>query len=288
MAATLDIVRRAEWGAPPVALVRVVPHGSVWIHHTVTGTPGPIVPTMQGLNAIAVGRGFRFFSYSFAVLSGGPDNGRVGEGRGFLHQGAHTLGHNGDLGIALTGNFENVEPTHEALVATANLIRLGLYYGTIRTAAGIGGHRDTGYATACPGRNLYDRLATLRTWVLNGPPGGSADVMTNDQVALLWDAAVNAKAALAQVNAATERLERVEDFIVGRGDDSIYWHSRYLRRELLGDGNYWRHMADVAGGGGPPIDTNELVVNIVSELGPEQATAIAKGLSEILAKGATE
>lgn len=283
--AALTIVRRPEWGAPPASFVRVAPHGHVWIHHTVTGTPGLIVPTMQGLEAIARGRGFNAFSYSFAALSGGPDNGLVGEGRGFLHQGAHTLGHNADLGIALTGNFENVEPTHEALVSTANLIRVGLFYGFIRPGAGLGGHRDTGFATACPGKNLYSKLATLRAWVLTGPPstGGAPDV----------NAAQDKKLNQAAGDAAEtlERIKNVEEVLLGRGDDSMYWHTRYLRRELLGDGNFWNHMAaaiaENAGGPGTPVDVDvdELAVSIVSDLGPGMAKSIARRVGEILVAG---
>lgn len=60
----------------------------------------------------------------------------------------------GHLLIMLLGNFEEVEPTPQALAATAELMawsaqRLGL--GTDRIAT----HKDHSKQTVCPGKNLY-------------------------------------------------------------------------------------------------------------------------------------
>ncbi|MDM4766199.1 peptidoglycan recognition family protein [Pelomonas sp. SE-A7] len=60
----------------------------------------------------------------------------------------------GHLLIMLLGNFEEVEPTREALAATAELMawsaqRLGLGVDAIAT------HKDHSKQTVCPGRNLY-------------------------------------------------------------------------------------------------------------------------------------
>jgi hypothetical protein len=90
----------------------------------------------------------------------------------------HTLSYNpGNIGIALLGNFNEIEPSEASLRSlTATLAALSLVsgldpmgYGTYvnpltgaaKDTAVISGHRDW-LATECPGTNLYARLPELR------------------------------------------------------------------------------------------------------------------------------
>ena len=56
--------------------------------------------------------------------------------------------------VMVLGNFEEVEPTREALLATAELMAdLARRHGL--TAEQIATHKDFSTQTVCPGRNLY-------------------------------------------------------------------------------------------------------------------------------------
>ncbi|EST31888.1 hypothetical protein N566_20485 [Streptomycetaceae bacterium MP113-05] len=126
--------------------------------------------------------GWRDIGYNFLI----DKCGTIYEGRagGVIEpvRGAHTLGFNSSsMGVAVLGNFEQKEPSKEATDAIAKLTawKLGLYdvnanSSTRLTSEGgkyrkgdrvkmhtIAGHRD-GFATACPGRQLYDELGAIR------------------------------------------------------------------------------------------------------------------------------
>ena len=127
-------------------------------------------------------------------------------------RGAHTYGFNGDsAGIAVLGDFEGAaatsttpakaagKPTRAALESVARVAawKLGQYGGnpsgqvTLTAAADTGvwkageqatlntisGHRD-GFATACPGKNLYSKLSEIRRYASS--PGKNAAVPTAD------------------------------------------------------------------------------------------------------------
>jgi N-acetylmuramoyl-L-alanine amidase len=104
-------------------------------------------------------RGFRAVGYSFVIMPGG----RTYEGRGWGMLGAHTLRRNGNsYGIALVGNFDEDQPTPEALSACLALIRLGIEGGHLSgTDHPTGGHGDVA-DTPCPGVNLTSWLRGAR------------------------------------------------------------------------------------------------------------------------------
>lgn len=104
-------------------------------------------------------------------------NGVVYEGRGGGNnvRGAHYCGHNsGTMGICLLGNFENVEPTSEALTSLTELLTwkscdsdldptgTSYHVSSAKTQPTILGHQN-GCSTLCPGNNLYNKLPLLRT-----------------------------------------------------------------------------------------------------------------------------
>ncbi len=131
-----------------------------------------------------VSSGWRDLGYNFLVdKCGTVYEGRAG-GVAKPVRGAHTLGFNtNSMGIAVLGSFGRSSPPAAALNAIATLTawKLGLYdvnpLGTATLVSGggnlykkgssvrlkvISGHRD-GYATECPGDQLYNRLGSTRS-----------------------------------------------------------------------------------------------------------------------------
>jgi len=199
---------RAQWGADES--LRFDPNGAeLWpakffpaqrltIHHTVTDPataggetdPAAIVRAIYRYHAVDLGWGD--IGYQLLI----DQQGCVYEGR---YSGpdalpvytmaatpstpqavnaGHTLGYNpGNIGIALLGNFNEIEPSEPSLRAlTATLAALSLVSGldpqghgtyvnpisgVTKDTYAIGGHRDW-LATECPGTNLYARLPELR------------------------------------------------------------------------------------------------------------------------------
>lgn len=176
---------------------------AVFVHHTV-GTNdyscAQSASLVRGIMAYHVeAEGWNDLGYNFLV----DKCGQVFEGRGggtdLPVRGAHTFGFNGEsAGIAVLGDFEGNEspaqgetykkagkPTRAALESVSRVAawKLGQYEGdpagkVTLTAADdtgvwkkgdtpslntISGHRD-GFATACPGKNLYSKLGEIRRY----------------------------------------------------------------------------------------------------------------------------
>lgn len=189
------VITRAQWGAdeslvedPPAYLSKV---DAAFVHHT-AGTnsyscaESPAI--IRGILAYHVNTsGWNDIGYNFFV----DKCGTIFEGRaGGIDRpvlGAHTYGFNTvSAGIAVLGNYEEegIATTPEVGQAVADIAawKLGLHgvhpEGQVTlTAAGdtgvwntgdratlhrISGHRD-GYATLCPGENLYAFLPEIRT-----------------------------------------------------------------------------------------------------------------------------
>ncbi len=226
--ALTSCLSRAEWGAdeslrffsedgdgntetwPP----EFYPVQALTVHHTVTvnNDPDPAA-TMRAIYRFhTVDRGWGDIAYQYLI----DEQGRIYEGRwsgsestrcdaggdgsdfghnsqGLLVTGGHTAYYNqGNLGIALLGDFTNVEPKAAARSALENALaelaqRHGLdplgivdYYNpvhdTSNTVDTISGHRDW-RATACPGDTFYPLLPDVRVNVaaLSGPSPPVAD-----------------------------------------------------------------------------------------------------------------
>jgi hypothetical protein len=185
------IVPRAEWKADE-KIVRESPTylddvKAVFLHHTnhpndydCADVPG-MLRSLQDDHVR--GNGWDDTGYNFVV----DRCGTVYEGRGGnvdrAVRGAHTKGYNTEsTGIGALGTFDDEPPPQAMLDAIARVaawkLRPGadphgtveltstssgsLYEkGTIRKFPTLAGHRD-GYATVCPGEELYDRLPQLR------------------------------------------------------------------------------------------------------------------------------
>ncbi|MBR1591362.1 MAG: N-acetylmuramoyl-L-alanine amidase [Acidaminococcaceae bacterium] len=90
-------------------------------------------------------------------------DGTIEAGRPRWAVGAHAEGANWhSIGVHLSGNFEIGTPTAAQIESAAYLIGwLCERYDIVPTANGVKGHCQL-MATACPGRNLYNILQTIR------------------------------------------------------------------------------------------------------------------------------
>ena len=156
----MTIVARSVWGAKPASLPATpmrLPATQVFIHHSVTQVTNDPYADMRAIEAVGLER-FGQFPYSFAVH---PKDAMVLEGCGLL-RGAHTARWNStSFGVCWIGNYEERAPKVEQVDATRQLIHDLQAAGHLIPGADIHGHLDV-YATACPGRKLYDLLDLIR------------------------------------------------------------------------------------------------------------------------------
>jgi FG-GAP repeat protein/N-acetylmuramoyl-L-alanine amidase-like protein/VCBS repeat protein len=198
---------------PPEYIDKV---SAVFVHHTVGTNDYSCAESpalVRGIMAYHVqSEGWNDLGYNFLV----DKCGRIFEGRGggidLPVRGAHTYGFNGDsAGVAVLGDFEGAaatsttpakaagRPSRAALESVARVAawKLGQYGGnpsgqvTLTAAADTGvwkageqatlntisGHRD-GFATACPGKNLYSKLSEIRRYASS--PGKNSAIPTAD------------------------------------------------------------------------------------------------------------
>ncbi|MEV6500223.1 peptidoglycan recognition protein family protein [Streptomyces prunicolor] len=186
------IVTRHGWGADEKlrekGFVYTKKVKAAFVHHTATGnnyrcSQAPSV--IRGIYRYHVkSSGWRDIGYNFLVDKCGTIyEGRAG-GVAKAVMGAHTLGFNtNSMGIAVLGTFGSAKPSSAAVTAIAKLTawKLGLYGVNprgktyLKSGGGnlyrkgknvrlnvISGHRD-GFATECPGRQLYGKLGSARS-----------------------------------------------------------------------------------------------------------------------------
>ena len=175
------IFSRAQWGADE----RMRDKGSLryfevhagFVHHTVNAngyTKEQVPSILRGIYAYHTqSRGWSDVGYNFLV----DRFGRIWEGRyGGVDRpvvGAHTLGYN-DHAFAMSaiGNFETAAAPDAMVKAYGRLFAWKLSLHGISASSkkqwvynkwmpAINGHRDAGQ-TACPGKNLYAKLGTIR------------------------------------------------------------------------------------------------------------------------------
>jgi len=172
------IVLRAQWSArtPNRRHQIATPTPRLWIHHTAGSERGA-----AGMRSIQNGhmddKGYADIGYSFVVDNA---DGTIFEGRGAGIEGAHTFGDNTKShAICVMGNFENIQPSTQAIASVVALARHGREMGWwVPTCHG---HREAPRAsTACPGANLFARLGEIRTKV-GGPGGTPATVPTPEE-----------------------------------------------------------------------------------------------------------
>lgn len=173
------LIPRSEWGNRYGLgwKIRPLPATTAWLHHSVTNAPGPgaslaeDIAHMRLLDQIGYQR-FNYadkgwarpagagISYSAVVMP----SGRVFEGHGINRSSSHTSGYNTHgIGICIAGNYDRDEPTPAALESAAWVLTEFKRRGQLRTARYNGGHRDSGFATSCPGNRLHRKLGSINT-----------------------------------------------------------------------------------------------------------------------------
>lgn len=152
------MISRQDWGAiaPGRVCRKAAEPFRVTFHHTYLPDPGDdtarAVRQMQSYHLNE--RGWCDIGYHFLI---GPD-GDIFEGSARPHRlAAHVAGQNeGNVGIALIGDFTEQAPTHRQLTAAAELTRwLNDTYDIGLDRSSIRGHGEwPGQTTACPGEAM--------------------------------------------------------------------------------------------------------------------------------------
>jgi uncharacterized protein with LGFP repeats len=186
------IVTRRGWGADEKlrekSFVYTKKVKAAFVHHTASGNTykcSQVPSVIRGIYRYHVkSMGWRDIGYNFLVdKCGNIYEGRAG-GVAKPVLGAHTLGFNSNsMGIAVLGTFTSTKPSAAAVKGIARLTawKLGLFGANpngktyLKSGGGnlyrkgknvrlnvISGHRD-GFATECPGRQLYGKLGSART-----------------------------------------------------------------------------------------------------------------------------
>ncbi|MGH8913876.1 MAG: peptidoglycan recognition protein family protein, partial [Acidimicrobiia bacterium] len=153
----VNVVSREDWGARAPQTERMVPHliTRLTVHHagTQSGTTGPA--QFRGWqNWHMSGQGWPDIAYHLLI---GID-GTVYEGRDPAYRGdtGTTYDTTGHFLVVVEGNFEVEKPTAAQLESLeAVLAWAAEHYGVAPST--ISGHGDHA-ATACPGRDLEDRI----------------------------------------------------------------------------------------------------------------------------------
>ena len=171
---------RESWGArAPSGPLDIGEVRGITVHHTAgsnTYTPANVPAILRGIqNYHMQSRGWSDIGYNFLIDQfGGTWEGRSG---GILNttRGVHASSFNSvTSGVSVMGNFETVGVNTAARNALASFIAWKLALHGVGAAGHmtvngvkypvIVGHRDVpDAATACPGRNLYALLPTIRT-----------------------------------------------------------------------------------------------------------------------------
>lgn len=181
-----DLVAYLDWSTHKARFSPLRgPLGEVVIHTeaapTSSGPDPDSVDRMRRIEQWHLARKFRGVGYSFLV---GPA-GTVYEGRGWLHQGAHTQqGRNSTAhGVCVIGHGDQEPATEPQWAALRALIGEGIRRGAVRPDPIISGHRQYA-AKSCPGNLIYPHLARLRG--IRGPVVATPDVMEEAMAGFTW------------------------------------------------------------------------------------------------------
>ncbi|CAH1132574.1 unnamed protein product [Ceutorhynchus assimilis] len=164
----LRMISRAEWLAQPPTndtTPLVTPVQYVIIHHTATencSSQSQCVFYVRQIQTYHIeSRGWYDIGYNFLV--GG--DGAAYEGRGWIVEGAHTLGWNSkSIGIAFVGTFLSKVPPDIQILTCKRVIERGVELGYIRKDYKLLGARQL-FATESPGIALLENLKTWDHWV---------------------------------------------------------------------------------------------------------------------------
>ncbi|XP_047528800.1 peptidoglycan recognition protein-like [Vanessa atalanta] len=162
-AACPRVVTKKEWDGLNPLHVQYLPRpvSLVIIQHTVTptcNTDAACEDIVRNIQSQLMDQN-NFWDIGMSFLIGG--NGKIYEGTGWLHVGAHTYGYNSkSIGISFIGNYNSDELKPEALEAAKALIKCGVEKGHLAPDYHLVGHKQL-IATESPGRKLYREI---RTW----------------------------------------------------------------------------------------------------------------------------
>ncbi|XP_063824341.1 peptidoglycan recognition protein-like isoform X3 [Ostrinia nubilalis] len=158
-----DVVTKKEWGGLEPTHVQYLPRpvDLVIIQHTTTPMCTTDTACKNEVKSIQdyLMDFMDWWDIGSSFYVGG--NGKVYEGPGWLHVGAHTYGYNKrSIGISFIGNYETDVPTAQQLNAVKALLRCGVENGHLTSNYHVIGAKQV-LATLSPGRNLW---AEIRTW----------------------------------------------------------------------------------------------------------------------------
>ncbi|XP_072939580.1 peptidoglycan recognition protein-like [Epargyreus clarus] len=161
------VVSRKAWDAvSPVHVEYLVqPVSIVIIQHTVTPpctTSTACVNRMQSIQNYHMDN-LNYWDIASSFYVGG--DGKIYEGTGWLHKGAHTFGYNSkSIGISFIGNYNTNVATDAQLDAVKELLRCGVEKGYLAQDFHVVGHRQL-IATESPGRKLYNVIRRWPEWL---------------------------------------------------------------------------------------------------------------------------
>ncbi len=125
------------------------------VHHT--GNPSDDDLSAEDIHEMHQNQGWAGIGYHYVIRK----NGQIELGRPDWAVGSHAYGENWhSIGIHVSGNFEEAEPTEYQIESLAYLIGWLCEEYDLDPSVAVVGHRDL-MATACPGENLYEMLNTV-------------------------------------------------------------------------------------------------------------------------------
>ncbi|MEZ4435254.1 MAG: peptidoglycan recognition family protein, partial [bacterium] len=190
-------IRRENWGARNPGLIctnTIVSPYRASVHHTAgpvdSGSPDETA-TMRQIQAFHIdSRGWCDVGYHFVV----SHRGQIFEGRRDPRRPAAHVGNQntGNVGTSLMGNFENEQVNADQFDATVRTVRwIHDTYGVALNRDAVRGHREwPGQATACPGRNMFNRLDELVNRAAGGGPAPDPEPDPEPEPIDLGDTAV--------------------------------------------------------------------------------------------------
>ncbi|CAH0407522.1 unnamed protein product [Chilo suppressalis] len=162
-----DVVSKKEWDGLDAVKVNYLPRpvDLVIIQHTVTQpctTDARCAQIVQNIQTYHMEQ-LNLWDIGSNFYVGG--NGKIYEGVGWLHVGAHTRGYNSrSIGISFIGNYNNDTPTTEMLDAVKALLKCGVDAGHLTADYHVVGHKQL-IATESPGRKLYNKIRSWPQWM---------------------------------------------------------------------------------------------------------------------------
>ena len=214
----MNIVQASQWRQqtwrPLTPLT--LPVGEFYVHHGASGAA--TLATLRAYERYHVQTlGWAALGYNFAVTA----DGTIYEGRGWDRVGAHTQGRNSSsVAMVLVGDWSSGTVPQPMVDSCAQIISAGRRIGALTPDSTLRGHRQApGASTTCPGQAGMAAMPRIVARITDGP--SEEDEMTDEDRALLRQAATDARYARERATVAVGALGRIEKQLEGRkvGDD---------------------------------------------------------------------